>query len=167
MVGHSEVPEKQGWHLLRGKNCQRWDTDCHQVPGPYRTSFDFISTYSLRMKMVFSWRLHPSPLASILECWEENSISSHLPWKLPQSKLHLHESPPNSNPSPGRVKKAHQMMTFPREGQDQSHSLFKLPPTDRTQGLRFSVVFWFSVPLSVFSPGATQERWHLLNLDFF
>lgn len=27
MVGHSEVPEKQGRHLLRGENCQRWDAD--------------------------------------------------------------------------------------------------------------------------------------------
>lgn len=72
----------------------------------------------------------PQLLASILECWVESSISSPFPWELPNSTS----------------KKDHQSR-LPREGQEGSHRLFKLPP-QRTNKWSFR---FFMVSLVLYS----------------
>lgn len=68
-----------------------------------------------------------------------SSISNPSPWELPWFGLYLLESPPSSVPSPGRVKKAGQVV-------DHSHRLLRSPLRKGICGLW--VLHGFSLSLS-------------------
>ena len=124
---------------------------------------------------MFGWKQHlslPAPLyTKNLDCLVGGftpGLDIHL--EMLGGKFHFKAPSPSSCLSPNSTsKKARQTVPLPRESQDHSHRLFKLPPENEHVVSPFPSpvdILVLLSPLCVFS-GATQECWHPLNLGIF